>query len=473
MKNAVEWKNNEEPSNGVEIMKTILQQISSFVLNTRFEDLPAEVVKTAKLGLTDFFACCLAGNASPVCQDITTYLSKVSLGNKDCVLIGTSRYADYSGACMFNGVSSHCMDFDDVSWATIGHPSVSVSPACFASAQENRWDGKQLILSYVLAVEAMHRIAKYTMPQVSERGWHTTLAYGVFGAAVCGALKYGLNETQLVNALAIAASRAGGIRANFGTQTKALHAGLSNKIGVDCALLASCGVTGSSTAIEGQDGYAQCFGGLTIDNSFEDKNYWDLLENGLVIKRYPCCSGTHPTNDVLDEYLDTHSLSSDDIVSIETGVSLLGPKELTCHLPQNAIQAKFSLEFAIAYRILKGKLSLSSFRDEVVLDPEVQKLMKKVEMKVSPELEKLGFIGTAPIRMKIHLKDDNVIQLSNDLAKGNPEKPLSQEEFFNKFLDCSSKSVSKEKAQDWFELLINLEKAQSEELSTLGLSEAR
>lgn len=447
-------------------MKTILQNISSFVLNTKYENVPSDVIETAKLGLTDFFSCCLAGKDSPVSRNISKYLSMVPSGPRNCALIGTPYLADYSSACLFNGVSSHCMDFDDVSWTTIGHPSVSVGPICFASAQEQGWTGKQLILSYVLAVESMHRIAKYTMPKVSEKGWHTTLTYGVFGATVCAALKYGLNEEQLINALAIAASRAGGIRANFGTKTKALHAGLSNKIGADCSLLALSGITGSSNAIEGQDGFAQCFGDVKITEPLDFENYWDLRENGLVIKRYPCCSGTHPTNDVLDEYLEGHSLQPEAIESIEAGVSLLGPKELTCHLPQNAIQAKFSLEFAIAHRILKGRLTLDSFKDSTILLPEMQELMRKVKMKISPELEKLGFIGTAPIRLKINLKDGSLIELSNDLAKGNPSKPLSEEDFFAKFLDCSKNAVDRDQAEIWFEQLRNLENM--EEIRKLG-----
>ena len=135
------------------------------------------------------------------------------------------------------------MDFDDVSWATIGHPSVSVAPSVFACAQKGKWNGKQTLLAYVLAVESMHQIARLTMPQLSERGWHTTLAYGVFGAAVPAVRLLGLNEDECANALGIAVSRAGGVRANFGTQTKALHAGLSNRIGIDCAEMAACGIT--------------------------------------------------------------------------------------------------------------------------------------------------------------------------------------------------------------------------------------
>lgn len=424
--------------------------------------------KRPNSALQTFFACSLAGINAPVSKNILNYLKKEGLKEGPCRLFGTSYSSGLKEASLFNGVSSHCMDFDDVSWATIGHPSVSVAPSVFACAQKGKWNGKQTLLAYVLAVESMHQIARLTMPQLSERGWHTTLAYGVFGAAVPAVRLLGLNEDECANALGIAVSRAGGVRANFGTQTKALHAGLSNRIGIDCAEMAACGINASHNAVEGADGFALCFTGEAIKGEVDIGEFWDLHENGLVIKRYPCCSGTHPTNDVWDEFLSAHPLKAEDIDHIEAGVSLLGPKEMTCHLPQNAVQAKFSLEFALAYRLIFGKLSLSSFSDQNVLAPEIQAMMKKIKMEVSPELAKLGFIGTAPIRLKVYLKDGKAITLSNDLAVGNPEKPLPEQVVKEKFMDCSKGAADQEKAEKWYEILKNLENATQEEILSLG-----
>ena len=279
-------------------MQTVLEKIASFAVHTDFDQIPADVAAVAKLGLTDFFACSLAGINAPVSKNILNYLNIQGLKEGPCRLFGTSHSAGLKEAALFNGVSSHCMDFDDVSWATIGHPSVSVAPSVFACAQKGKWNGKQTLLAYVLAVESMHQIARLTMPQLSEQGWHTTLAYGVFGAAIPAVRLFGLNEDKCANALGIAVSRAGGVRANFGTQTKALHAGLSNRIGIDCAEMASCGINASHNAVEGADGFALCFTGQGAKGEVDIGEFWDLRENGLVIKRYPCCSGSHPTNDV-------------------------------------------------------------------------------------------------------------------------------------------------------------------------------
>lgn len=449
-------------------MQTVLEEIASFAVHTDYEKIPKDVVAAAKLGLTDFFACSLAGINAPVSKNILNYLKMEGAKEGYCRLFGTPYSYGLKEAALFNGVSSHCMDFDDVSWATIGHPSVSVAPSVFACAQKGKWNGKQTLLAYILAVESMHQIARLSMPQLSESGWHTTLAYGVFGAVIPAVRLLELNEDKCANAMAIAVSRAGGVRANFGTQTKALHAGLSNRIGIDCADLASCGINASHNAVEGADGFALCFTGQGTKGEIDIGEFWDLRENGLVIKRYPCCSGSHPANDIWDDYLSSHPLKAEDIEYIEAGVSLLGPKELTCHLPQNAIQAKFSLEFALAYRLIFGKLSLASFTDENVLAPEIQAMMMKIKMEVSPELAKLGFIGTAPIRLKVYLKNGDVVSLNNDLAVGNPEKPLPEPVVREKFLDCSKGVTDLKTAEKWYQILQNLENTSSEDILSLG-----
>lgn len=95
-------------------------------------------------------------------------------------------------------------------------------------------------------------------------------------------------------------------------------------------------------------------------------------------------------------------------------------------------------------------------------------MMKKIKMEVAPELAKLGFIGTAPIRLKVYLKDGKVIALSNDLAVGNPEKPLHEPVVKEKFMDCSKGAANQERAEKWYEILQSLENASPEDILSLG-----
>lgn len=455
---------------GVPVMDGLLRILARKALATQLDDIPRDVIEIAKLGITDFFGVAYAGTDMPVAQNVRSYLNTIGLREGHAVLLGRDERADMISASLFNATAGHALDFDDVSWATIGHPSVVVAPCAIACAQALKANGAALLRAYILGVELMHQIARWTMPQLSERGWHTTPANGVFGTATVGALLLGLNEDEFTNALAIAATRAFGVRANFGSQTKALHAGLCAQSGLECALLAKHGITGRDNAIEALDGYAQCLANpIAADQvKIDFCEFWDLRETGLVIKQYPCCSGTHPTLDIWDDFLNEHPLSPDDIESIYAGVSLLGPRELSCHHPINCVQAKFSLEYAIAARLIHGEVGVNTFTDEKVLDQRIQSFMKKVHMRIDPELEKLGFIGTAPIRMRVTLKSGATIALANDLAMGNPEKPLTPAKFEKKFMNCVVPGADSELARVWWNTLQTIETATPEAIASLG-----
>ncbi len=448
-------------------MAGLLEALAAFVTEMDWDAVPEKEKAWARLAFCDFMAVAMAGASMPVAQNVRKFLAlRPTVGRS--VLMGTPERTDAVGAALFNGTASHALDYDDVSWTTIGHPTVSVAPAALACAQEAGADGRALLLSYVAGVEVMHQIARWTMPTLSERGWHTTPAYGVFGAAAAACRLYGATAEQTVNALAIAASRAGGVRGNFGTQTKALHAGLSASMGNECAKLALCGVTGCPDVIEKADGFAQCFAAPLQDAAPDIGASWDLAEHGLVFKQYPCCSGSHPANDVWDAFVRERDLHAEDIDRIEAGVSLLSPRELNCHRPQDAVAAKFSLEYALASRVVFGPIRIASFTDEKVRNARIQALMARVRVAIDPELARQGFIGTAPVRLKVVLKTGEVVRLSSDLAEGNPEKPLTEEKRRRKFEDCLKHGGAETLIELWWQALQAVDETDADFVAALG-----
>ncbi|PSU48953.1 MmgE/PrpD family protein [Photobacterium frigidiphilum] len=447
---------------------SLILQIARWCVGLRFEDIPDEVIDIAKTALTDYVAVTIAGSDMPVAKNLQQFaIQRAPQGN--CNVFGTEQKSNMAYASYANGAASHALDFDDVSWATIGHPTVTVAPVAFAVAEERKLDGASILRAYIAGVEAQHQIARWVMPQLSEQGWHTTPTIGVFGSTVAAGILLDLDEDTLAHALAIAASSASGVRGNFGSQTKAMHAGLAAFNGINAVELAMIGVTGKPNVIESADGFAQCFTGITTLEGAEVTlgKYWDLKENGLVFKQYPCCSGSHPAIDCWDAFLQERSLGADDIEYLQVGVSLLGPRELVCNCPQNAIEAKFSMPYALAARLIHGGVGLTEFTDEAVLDQRIQALMPKIQMRIDPELEELGFIGTAPVKIRVYLKNGEMISLDNDLAKGNPEKPFLQEEIDRKFMACVVAKYGENRCLYWLTVLAHLETATYEELNQL------
>ncbi|CAM3621268.1 MmgE/PrpD family protein [Parendozoicomonas haliclonae] len=440
---------------------TVLEQAAGFVSQVSYDDLPQSVVEISKRALIDYVGVTLAGADMPVSTQVQAF-SELQSTAGDIAVFGTDKVYNASHAALCNGTASHALDFDDVSWTTIGHPTVSVAPVSFACAQQKGLTGKDVILSYAAGVEVMHKIAGLVMPQTSDKGWHTTPVFGCIGAAAASAWLYKMPEEETRNALGLAVTMASGVRANFGTRTKAFHAGWSAYNGIQAAMFAQAGINSHPNAIEGQDGFAQTFAGMEL--RVGDVGYgkdWDLDTAGLVFKQYPCCSGSHPAINAFDDLLKEKPFSLEDVDSIHVGVSLLGPRELVSNHPINAVQAKFSMQYALASRLIYGQVSLTEFTDEKVMADDVQNLIPRITMEVDEDLAKLGFIGTAPAKIRVRLKSGEELYTSCDLAKGNPEKPLTDEELSAKFMACAAPVIGENKAMALLEKLFILEQIDS------------
>ncbi len=439
------------------MMNSITQKAASFIMDLQFQDLPPKVLHNAKHALADYVAVTISGARSPSAVMIQNHILSRKRSGKSKVF-GTMMRVEVADAVLANGTASHALDFDDVSWTTIGHPTVTVAPVLFAYGEPMAISGSDIITAYVAGVEVQHKIAAALMPEVSDNGWHTTSVFGAIGSTAAAAKLLHLNESQTANALGIAASMSGGVRANFGSLTKAIHVGMVCQQGVNAVDWARSGITSSLNVIEGRDGFAQVFSGKKIDsNDVEFQKSYDLEKNGLVFKRYPCCSGSHTAIDCLDGLLQNHSIDLSEIEQIRVGVSVVGPRELVCNNPQNGIEAKFSMQFVLAARLVYGRVTLAEFNDEAVLNPDIQSLMKKIAMFVDSCYNEFGFMNTSPSNIKIVMKNGESLSGSSDLAKGNPDNPLSLGEMREKFTSCTSNHLNQKEAEKAFDAAMHLE----------------
>ncbi|OEU63501.1 MAG: hypothetical protein BBJ57_12335, partial [Desulfobacterales bacterium PC51MH44] len=321
---------------------TILKDAVSFAKSITFNDLDVEVIEIGKRALIDYVGVTLAGCKTPVSSNIQRYAKRHSAKPQACIF-GTEKKVSWDLAALSNGVAGHALDFDDTSWTTIGHPTVTVAPAVFSAGEMMNISGRQALKAYAVGVEIQNKLATLVMPEASLNGWHTTSVFGPFGAATASALIIGLKNEQFLSALGIAASMASGIRSNFGTMTKAYHAGMASFNGATSVILAGSGIGAAENAMEAQDGFIQVFSGKEpnpIPLNFGSP--WDIVKPGLVLKQYPCCSGTHPATDCILDILKEIPFTAEDVKSIHVGVSQLGIKELVCHRPETPTEARFS-----------------------------------------------------------------------------------------------------------------------------------
>jgi 2-methylcitrate dehydratase PrpD len=130
-------------------------------------------------------------------------------------------------------------------FVSLAHPSAPLVAAALAAAETARSSGRALLDAYVVGFEIEARLGRAMNPRHYQRGWHCTATLGTIGAAAAASRLLGLDATAAGHAFAIAASEASGLKENFGTMVKPLHAGLAARNGVLAALLARAGMTAS------------------------------------------------------------------------------------------------------------------------------------------------------------------------------------------------------------------------------------
>jgi 2-methylcitrate dehydratase PrpD len=143
-----------------------------------------------------------------------------------------------------------------------GHVGVVVIPAALAMAEAAEASGADLLAAVVSGYETALRIGRDHAADLSARGFRTTPAYGVFGAAAAAGRLLGLDAGAIAHALGLAANMAGGLRefAACGSEDFAFQAGTAAANGITAARLAALGATSSPSVLEGEAGFYRAFG---------------------------------------------------------------------------------------------------------------------------------------------------------------------------------------------------------------------
>ncbi len=184
-------------------------------------------------------------------------------------------------------------------------------------------------------------------------------------AAAAVARLLNLTAKQMQHAIGIAASQAAGMRRQFGTDVKSLHAGLAARAGVQSAALAALDMKADPAILDGDRGFADLYGGPRDAPAMPPARApreLALVAGGLQVKRHSCCAATHTSVDAVLHLVAAYNLQPEELVAIECEVSSLAGNILRYHAPRTPLEAKFSLEFCVAVAALYGDCGLLQFR---------------------------------------------------------------------------------------------------------------
>ncbi len=435
-------------------MTGVTRKFADLCLGMRCDDLPAEAVARGKECILDTLGCMLAGCACEEGALMAKYAEELG-GNPEATVVGLGRKTSAPLAALVNGTLGHALDFDDAQDSIMGHPSVAVLPAVLATAEKAKSSGSAVLDAFLVGFEAACKIGKVVNPRLYENGWHATSVVGALGAVVASGKLLGLDATDMASAIGLAASLSSGLRENFGTMTKPLHAGRAAENGVVAARLVKAGLSASARILEAKNGFCAVFAGeCEIDrvlDGFADPP--QIIEPGVRLKPYPSCLNTHATIEAALHLAEAHHIESEDVESVECRLAPLAVDTLIHNHPTTGLEGKFSAPYAVATALVHGRASLREFTDAAVLDTRAQSLIAKVRVIPSPELNENINSAVVTVRMR----DGRILAERVDITTGHPKKPMLFEQIAAKFRSCAAGTVGDREREELIHLVLDLE----------------
>lgn len=464
-------------------MTTAAQRLGDFIATAKIEQVPENVRRAAKAHVLDTLGCGLAGYA--VGEGDYAYQAVRESGvTGPATVIGASEGLPPLDAAFVNGTLSHVLDFDDTHPAAVVHVSAGVVPAAIAAAQTYGASGADLLTAIVAGNETSVRLGAAAGGLFHARGFHPTGVCGVFGATAAAARIRGLDGAATAHALGIAGSMASGIMEFLadGAQTKPLHPGWVAQAGLAAVRLAAHGATGPSTVFEGARGFfATYLHGAPYDLDTQLADLGDRwVTPDIAFKPYPACHYTHASVDALAQILAQTPLRPDDVERITalvhpTGESLVCAPAEDKVTPRTPYDAKFSLPYCLAYRLVHGRLDVTSFMPDAVTDADVLALTPRVDHEVrqystfhgrpSPE----SFGGG----VRITTSDGRVLEAELRYQRGGTENPMTEADVRDKFRTNAGLALSSAEVDDLERAVLGLDGEPDADFATVLRKAAR
>ncbi|MES2187072.1 MAG: MmgE/PrpD family protein [Pseudomonadota bacterium] len=380
--------------------------------------LPDDAVRMACHSLLDWYAVAHAGWREPpvamLCDEV-----QAEGGHPRATLLDGTRVSAVQAA-LVNGTASHVLDFDDAHLESRVHPSVPLWPAILAQAEERGLSGGAALAAFVAGVEMQSNVASLMGEGHYARGWHNTATLGTLGAAAAVALLDGLDTPRTCHALSIAATRAGGMRALFGTMCKPLHAGQAAAMGLQSARLAGRGFTGVEDIVERQEGFAELYGDTARFGAALDAAR-GLRLGGIVFKYHASCYGTQAPIDAALLLREQAPVRPRDITRIEVTVEQQYTGVCCIAEPRSVSEARFSIAHMVAL-VLAGRSTVdaASFAPAMRDDPEVAALRARVVTRGSDAMPRA--------HAEVRLVRADGSSLARQVDASRPERDLDRQE---------------------------------------------
>jgi 2-methylcitrate dehydratase PrpD len=456
--------------------ETTIAKLSKFIYETKFEDLPAEVVVETKRLLLDSVGCALAGTASDKGRLALRFVRQCFGFPRQATVFGFGDKISVIGASFVNGELINALDYDAI--LPPGHVSPFVIPSLMAVAEAEGASGEELITACAMGHEISHRMGRglsgYRDIIDGRIVWPLVSGYSccVFGGVgAIGRIKH-FCERELANALGLAGQIApmqamtAWVKNPHSTTAKYLLAGCIAQAELTAASLVEVGYSGDISILDGDYGFWRYAGSPKWNAAPVVEGLGKTWHFPLVTsyKHFPACQIIAGGLNCLSHIIEKEALKPDEIQSIkaylETNVAepALQTREL-----KSQIDAQFNVAYTlslVAHRVKPGPQWQSI---DNLTNQEILKFMGKISYEPHP-----GFVKTLEEDPRSRLAKVEVIARGKKFveerkySKGTPSPDAStymtNDELMAKFKDNASYILPSNKVHEAATAFLNLEK---------------
>ncbi len=302
-----------------------------FVASLEYGQLPPEATDKLKASLLHAMVVSLIGAQTSHGQSAIALVKEEEPLQSGATVLADGAKATRSGAAFANSKLMHATNQTD-SYRMLIHPGPCIIPAALASAELSGASGADVLTAMAAGYEVEARIAGDFIPTTQARGFRCSPVYGTLGAAVTTGKLLGLDEDQLVTALALACTFAGGTTEGPRTSGREMlyHEPNATRNGIMAALLARENLRGSESCLEGEAGFYNAFtgnnrgeltytfGGPTTTDLAQTVaglgSNWELMH--VTPKIYPTAGYNCPVIELATRMRAAHNFAPDDVESI-------------------------------------------------------------------------------------------------------------------------------------------------------------
>ncbi len=445
---------------------TLLQEFGVFIEASQRRSFTDDIMHHARRALLDWQGSLIAGSDSLAAQKLrASYEEELGFGKSS--VAGTTQTAFTRAAAFMNGSISHIAEFDDIYRDGAYHPAAPTISGVFALAQSRHASLNDLLRAIIIGYEVSTRISRVIQPSHYQY-FHTTGTAGVFGSAAACAFLLKLDATQACAALATAGTFASGLQQAFrsDSMTKPMHAGHAAEVGLHAVLAAEKGMSGTPDLLEGSAGFGAALSkNPRWEELFEEIGQsWSITQ--MTFKNHGCCGHNFPGIDAVSNLLQQYPIVPEEIKKVRVGAYQATNDVCYYVHPQSAFEAKFSLTYTVAARIILGRVREKAFLEQALQDPRIYALENKIELFEDPECTS-HFPVRRSAKVSIEMQDGTIYRHYQKTRHGDPDEPLTDAELMDKFIELSEPRIGINKAGQLASLIFNPDTEDLHELTLL------